>query len=117
MLENNKPNTLQSNSIIHSSPPQIILNNEKKKPYLFYLDPRQISHDDIIGTTGTISLLSAYAILTNKLIENVIVIDILNIYGSIAVGYNCVYKKTYPPLVLELAWLIIASISLFKNIL
>ena len=75
-----------------------------------------ISHDDIIGTTGTICLILAYAITTNKLSENLIMIDILNIYGSFAVGYNCFYKKNYPPLVLEIVWFTIGVVSLIKHI-
>lgn len=77
---------------------------------------QKIQHDDIIGFTGTISLLSAYGITTHNLIENKKVIDVMNIYGAGAVGYNCWRKKVYPPMVLEGAWFGIALGSLLNKI-
>lgn len=77
---------------------------------------QKIQHDDIIGLTGTICLLSAYGCSTHKLIKNQTLIDKMNIYGSLAVGYNCWRKKTYPPMLLEGAWFGIALASLIKHI-
>ena len=76
----------------------------------------KIQHDDVIGFTGTITLLTAYGITTHNLIKNKKIIDIMNIYGAWAVGYNCWRKKIYPPLILEGAWFSIAVASLIKKI-
>ena len=76
-----------------------------------------IGHDDIIGITGTICLIVAYYLTTYQLSSNLILIDSLNVYGSFAVGYNCIYKGTYPPVILEIVWFIIGTISLVKNII
>lgn len=70
-----------------------------------------IECDDILGTTGTISVLTAYALTTNELVEEKVVMDALNMYGSLTIGYNCWCKKTYPPLVLQVAWFSIAAVS------
>ena len=75
-----------------------------------------LASDDIIGISGTFFLILAYIITTYKLVKNPIIIDIFNLYGSFAVGYNCIYKQTYPPLVLEVVWFAIATVSLGKNI-
>ena len=76
-----------------------------------------LEYDDIIGITGTITLILAYYLNVSKVLENrPILIDFLNIYGSFGVGFNCIIKKTYPPLVLEIAWIIIAFGSLIRNI-
>ena len=77
---------------------------------------KKISHDDVIGATGTITLLTAYGLTTNEVVENKIILDIMNMYGALAIGYNCWCKKTYPPLVLETAWFGIATISLAKHL-
>ena len=71
--------------------------------------------DDIIGISGTFFLILAYLVTTYKWTDNIILIDFLNLYGSFAVGFNCIYKKTYPPLILEVVWFVIALISLIKN--
>ena len=77
---------------------------------------QKTQHDDIIGVSGTICLLSAYGSTTNNLIENKKIIDIMNMYGALAVGYNCWCKKSYPPMILETAWFGIAFTSLIKKI-
>ena len=72
---------------------------------------------DYIGLSGAFFLISAYFITTYKLSKNIILIDIFNLYGSGAVGYNCFLKNTYSGLILEFVWFIIALISLLKNVI
>ena len=75
----------------------------------------KITYDDVIGYSGMITILSAYCLLTYKLIENLIVIDVLNIYGSLGVGYNSLIKKSYPTVLLESSWFIISIVSLVHH--
>lgn len=77
---------------------------------------KNVKKDDIFGISGSISLLTAYGISTNQLCDNKIIIDMLNLYGSAGVGYNCYCKKAIPPLLLELSWFSIASLSLLKHL-
>ncbi len=77
---------------------------------------KKVRHDDIIGLTGTFSLLSAYGINSHNLTNDKKLIDLMNVYGAGAVGYNCWCQRVYPPLILESAWLCIAVSSLVKNI-
>ena len=76
------------------------------------------TYDDWIGLTGTLTLSIAYFMTTNgyKKYEHLLCQDLLNIYGSFSVGFNCIIKKTYPPLLLEILWLIVAYKSLYTNI-
>ena len=75
------------------------------------------TYDDWIGFTGTISLTSAYFMSNNgyNKYKELLWQDFLNIYGSLSVGFNCIIKKTYPPLLLEILWLFVAFQSLYKN--
>ena len=77
---------------------------------------KKLSHDDLIGASGTITLLTAYGLTTNEAVDNKIILDIMNMYGALAIGYNCWCKKTYPPVVLETAWFSIATISLVNRL-
>jgi hypothetical protein len=76
---------------------------------------KKCSYDDLIGSSGTICLLSAYGCTTYNIIENKKILDIMNMYGALAVGFNCWCKKTYPPLVLETAWFGIAFSSFIHS--
>ena len=77
---------------------------------------KHVKKDDIFGITGSMSLLTAYGISTNQLCDNLLIIDLLNLYGSAGVGYNCYCKKAIPPLILELSWFSIAGLSLLKHL-
>lgn len=71
---------------------------------------------DIIGWTGSISVLSAYILLISKVDIDPIALDTLNIYGSGAVGYICYLKKAWQPLFLNISWFIAGGISIVTNL-
>ncbi len=75
-----------------------------------------MSSDDFIGISGANCLILAYVFTTYQFVKCEILIDLLNLYGSFAIGYNCAYKKALPPLILEMVWFTIAFCSLIKNI-
>ncbi len=70
---------------------------------------------DIIGWTGSASVLSAYILLISKIDIDPIALDALNIYGSGAVGYICYLKKAWQPLFLNVSWFIASGISIILN--
>jgi hypothetical protein len=77
-----------------------------------------ITFSDIFGTTGTVTLIGAYIMTTYDQfgVKNLLIIDLLNIYGSFALSYDCLVKKTYPPLLLESVWFIISTTSLIRRV-
>ena len=71
---------------------------------------------DIIGWTGSISVLSAYILLISKVDIDPIALDILNICGSSAVGYICYLKKAWQPLFLNISWFIAGGVSIITKL-
>ena len=86
-----------------------IINNKKEKLINIY------------GWTGSISIIVAYALntLSNDEINNDninnLIIDLLNIYGSISIGIICYRQKAFQPVLLEVLWFIF-HIVLINNI-
>ena len=68
---------------------------------------------DIYGYSGSISVILAYGLKD----EQLILIDILNLYGSLAIGYICFRSKVWPPVIVEVCWFGIGCYSLIQNIL
>ena len=75
-----------------------------------------LTYDDWIGLTGTITLTTAYFCSSMNMHNAPKTIDFLNIYGSLSVGFNCIIKKTYPPLLLEILWFVVGLNSLYNNV-
>ena len=71
---------------------------------------------DIYGWTGTISVILAYALMTSD-VDQDILIDILNIYGSLSLGYVTYAAKVWQALACEVIWFGIGSYSLINNLL
>ena len=77
----------------------------------------RLQHDDVLGATGSVSLLAAYGLTTNHLLDDHLVwIDMLNLFGSAGVSYNCWRKGAIPPMLLECAWFVLAVGSLVRNV-
>ena len=77
----------------------------------------RVQHDDVLGATGSVSLLAAYGLTTNHLLDDHLVwIDMLNLFGSAGVSYNCWRKGAIPPMLLECAWFVLAVGSLVRNV-
>jgi hypothetical protein len=72
---------------------------------------------DIIGWSGSVSVLSAYILLISKIEIDPIALDLLNIYGSGAVGYICYLKKAWQPLFLNVSWFIAGGVSMVIKII
>lgn len=69
----------------------------------------------IYGWTGTITVVLAYG-LTSFDSEEYLLIDILNLYGSLSIGYTCYRSRVWQALVCEIIWFSIGIYSLINNI-
>jgi hypothetical protein len=69
---------------------------------------------DVYGWTGSISVITAYALTTFK-IDQLLLIDILNLYGSLAIGYICYRGKVWQAVVCEIIWFGVGSYSIIKH--
>ena len=70
----------------------------------------------IYGWSGSISVITAYG-LTSFESEEYLWIDILNLYGSLAIGLLCYRAKVWQATTLEIAWFGVGTYSLLKNII
>ena len=68
------------------------------------------------GWTGSLSVISAYT-LTSFESDELLLIDILNLYGSLAIGLRCYRARVWQATLLEIAWFGVGSYSLIKNIM
>ncbi len=71
---------------------------------------------EIYGWTGSISVITAYTLTTIEN-ENLLLIDILNLYGSMAIGYMCFRAKVWQATLLEVAWFSVGVYSMIDNII
>jgi len=70
----------------------------------------------LYGWSGSISVIMAYG-LTSADSEEYLLIDILNLYGSLAIGIMCYRAKVWQATILEIAWFSVGTYSLIKNII
>ena len=69
----------------------------------------------IYGWTGTITVVIAYG-LTSFDSDEYLLIDCLNLYGSLSIGYTCYRSRVWQAVILEAVWFGIASVSLVRNL-
>ena len=72
--------------------------------------------DDIYGWTGSMTVLTAYTLITFK-VDELMLIDILNMYGSLSIGYICYKKRVWQAFILEVAWFGVSIYSFINNII
>ena len=70
---------------------------------------------EFYGYTGSLSIMVAYA-LTSHEFDKKIWIDIMNLYGSSAVGIVSYRSRVWQAVILEVVWFGIASVSLVRNL-
>ena len=71
---------------------------------------------DLYGWSGSLSVIAAYG-LTSFKSDKLLLIDCLNLYGSLAIGMLCYRAKVWQAASLEVAWFGVATYSLIKNII
>ncbi len=71
---------------------------------------------ELYGWSGSISVIVAYSLITIDS-ENYLLIDILNLYGSLAIGIMCYRASVWQATILEIAWFLVGTYSLIKNII
>ena len=69
---------------------------------------------DLYGWSGSLCVLTAYTVTSLEIEEwhESYAVDLLNLYGSLAIGSLCYRAKIWSALSLEVAWFGIASYSL-----
>ena len=71
---------------------------------------------DIIGWVGTLLVLIAYFLVTNKKIKpEGIAYNSLNLIGAFGIGANVFVNHAWPSVGLNLVWCTIAVVALAKN--
>ena len=70
---------------------------------------------DIIGWIGSLIILIAYIFHKSDIIKDSNILDIMNMFGSITVGYVCYLRKAWQPLFLNCSWFVVGMISLILN--
>ena len=90
---------------------------------MFYLLPfieiKKSCKDKLLGLygwSGSISVILAYG-LTSIDSEEYLLIDILNLYGSLSIGIMCYRARVWQATILEIAWFSVGTYSLIKNII
>ena len=71
---------------------------------------------NIYGWSGSISVISAYG-LTSFDSDKLVLIDCLNLYGSLSIGIMCYRAKVWQATILEIAWFIVGSYSMIQNMI
>ena len=72
---------------------------------------------EIIGWYGTIAIVTSYALLSFSVLESTsLIYQILNLTGSMGIIAISFYKKDYQPGVLNIIWLVIALVSIFRTL-
>lgn len=67
---------------------------------------------EIIGWCGTIVIIIAYFLISQKIIENGVLYNILNFVGGVSLVIICVLKKAYQPVILNIIWATIALLAI-----
>ena len=70
---------------------------------------------ELYGWSGSISVITAYG-LTTFGSDKHLLIDVLNLYGSLSIGIMCYKAKVWQATLLEVAWFGVGTYSIIKNI-
>ena len=71
---------------------------------------------ELYGWSGSISVITAYGLTTFNS-DKYLLIDILNLYGSFAIGFMCYRARVWQATLLEVAWFGVGTYSIIKNIM
>jgi hypothetical protein len=66
----------------------------------------------MFGWIGAISIISAYALLSFHVISDGLLYNLLNLIGALFVVVDAFDDKAYPPALINIAWFVVAFISL-----
>lgn len=69
---------------------------------------------NVLGWYGTLAIVSAYALLSNGVIEEGRIYHLLNLTGALGVGLVCWLRRTWQPFWLEVVWATIAITALLR---
>ena len=70
---------------------------------------------EVIGWYGAMAILSAYILLSfDFVVSNSLVFQLLNLTGAFGLVFISVKKKNYQPAFLNIIWIIVAFLAIFK---
>jgi hypothetical protein len=70
----------------------------------------------ILGWIGTVLILAAYFLVSNKKVNgDSAIYQLMNLFGVIGVGINVFHQQAWPAVALQVVWGIIAIFALIKN--
>jgi hypothetical protein len=70
---------------------------------------------EVAGWYGMLAILSAYALINFRVLDTgTLIYILLNLSGSLGIAANAYSKKSYPPAVLNLIWMLIAAYGLLQ---
>jgi hypothetical protein len=72
---------------------------------------------DIAAWIGTAAILTGYALFTTGLIPDPFVYHVLNMLGSVAVGYISYRRKVWQSVVINTVFAVLAAIAILRTIL
>ena len=94
----------------------IVIIQDRRCPEISWKEACKAYCPDIYGWSGSVAVLTAYGLSTffdgEEEEDLQVQIDLLNLYGSSAIGYVCWKAKVWQALSLEVAWFGIAMYSL-----
>lgn len=70
---------------------------------------------DILGWTGSVMIILAYALTLLKNQKYLELGKIMNLVAGLFIAINCYYYNAIPPFVTNLLWSIIATITIYKS--
>lgn len=71
--------------------------------------------DEIIGYVGMIFVLLAYYLISTKKVKyNSVFYQLLNFFGAAGIIFNTFVTKSWPSVLLNIIWALIALLSLFR---
>jgi hypothetical protein len=91
--------------------------SDSPKRILYIFSPTEISMIiDIIGWIGSLTVIVAYALnMYKKLNADSLYYYLLNIFGSGCLIVNTIYHHAIPSTVVNIVWILIAGMALFKK--
>ena len=81
-----------------------------------YKELKQLStNPDHIANAIMEKIKDRHQIYKSDIIKDSNILDIMNMFGSITVGYVCYLRKAWQPLFLNCSWFVVGMISLILN--
>ena len=80
-------------------------------------NPETTKTNEIIGWMGVSFILLAYLLITLETLKpNSILYGLMNLFGALGIIVSSYSKRDFQPVFLNIVWLIVAAIGIFRSI-